>query len=101
MTELTESVVTDTWYLYVIRCHDNSLYCGISKDVERRFAEHRSMGKKTAKYLRGRGPLTLVLAMTAGNHAEALKLEYYFKSLSKQEKESLIKSQKIPIGIGV
>lgn len=88
------SPTTHTWFMYVIRCKDDSLYCGISKDVKRRFSEHQSMGKKTAKYLRGRGPLELVLAMSVENYSEALKAEYEFKTLSKLEKENVIASQK-------
>ncbi|MBT8330889.1 MAG: GIY-YIG nuclease family protein, partial [Deltaproteobacteria bacterium] len=50
---------TDNWYVYMLRCCDGSLYTGIATDVERRFAEHQS--NSGAKYLRGRGPLALVL----------------------------------------
>lgn len=92
------SKLPETWYMYVIRCKDNSLYCGISKDVERRFAEHQKMGKKTAKYLRGRGPLQLVFAMSLASYSEALKAEYEFKSLSKIEKEALVKKQGFKFG---
>jgi len=81
---------TDTWYLYVVRCDDDSLYCGISTDVERRFQEHQSMGAKTAKYLRGRGPLILVYKETIGTRSEAQKAEYEFKQLSKNQKEKIL-----------
>ena len=46
------------YYLYILRCGDNSLYTGITTDVARRLAAHQS--GKGAKYTRGRGPLTLV-----------------------------------------
>ena len=87
------SEVPKVWYMYVLRCKDNSLYCGVSNDVVRRFSEHQKMGKKTAKYLRGRGPLKLVFAMSIGTYSEALKAEREFKALTKQEKEVLIASQ--------
>jgi hypothetical protein len=41
----------------MIRCADNSLYTGITIDLDRRFAEHQSQGKKCAKYLKGKSPL--------------------------------------------
>ena len=43
------------WYLYILRCGDGSLYTGITTDVEKRLAQHRS--GKGAKYTRGRAPL--------------------------------------------
>ena len=48
------------WFIYIIRCADGSLYTGITTDVSRRFAEHARSGPRAARYLRGRGPLTLV-----------------------------------------
>jgi len=81
---------SNEWFMYVIRCKDYSLYCGIAKNVAKRFSEHRSMGKKTAKYLRGKGPLELVFVMSVGDYSEALKAEREFKSLSKKQKEILM-----------
>ena len=78
------------WYLYILRCMDNTLYTGITTDVEKRLEAHR-VGKG-AKYTRGRGPLELVYRECCGTHSEALKREYYIKSLSRQEKENLINS---------
>lgn len=83
------------WSLYLIRCKDNSLYCGISKDIDRRFQEHQSMSKKTAKYLRGRGPLSLVFHTLVGGYSEALKMESRFKALNKQDKEQLVLAQSL------
>lgn len=83
------------WSLYVIRCVDDSLYCGISNDVQRRFAEHQAMGKKTAKYLRGRGPLSIVLQNEIGDRSAASKIEARFKSLDKIQKESIIRTSNI------
>jgi putative endonuclease len=48
------------WFVYLILCGDDSLYCGIATDVSRRFSEHESQSPKSAKYLRGRHPLKLV-----------------------------------------
>ncbi|MGD9150313.1 MAG: GIY-YIG nuclease family protein, partial [Desulfobacterales bacterium] len=81
---------TDNWYVYIIRCHDGSLYTGIATDVERRFAEHQS--NVGAKYLRGRGPLKLVFKQRIGQRSRALKVEQGIKRLPKKKKEALIKS---------
>lgn len=79
------------WYLYIIRCADNSLYTGITIDLERRFAEHQSQSKKCAKYLKGKAPLALVFTTEAGeNKSEASRLEYKIKRLSKRNKERLV-----------
>ncbi len=79
------------WFLYIIRCNDNSLYTGITIDLERRFEEHRSQGKKCAKYLKGKSPLLLVFTTEAGkNKSEASRLESRIKRLSKRQKERLV-----------
>lgn len=81
----------DDWWVYLIRCADNSLYTGITTDVARRFEEHAAQGPKTAKYLRGKGPLTLVFKKRIGNRSQASQVEYRIKRLSKAQKESLIR----------
>ncbi len=73
-----------------MRCRDNSLYCGIALDVQRRFAEHASGGRKCARYLRGRGPLQLVFQQPVGTRSAALKQEYRLKQCSKSDKERLV-----------
>jgi len=78
------------WYVYMIRCHDGTLYTGISNDVIRRFKEHRAMGKQGAKYLRGRGPLKLVFQKKIGDKSSALMMEQKIKKLSKSQKENII-----------
>ena len=77
-----------TWYLYILRCGDDTLYTGITTDVERRFAAHK-VGRG-AKYTRGRAPLELVYREECGSHSDALKRELQIKALTKAEKERLI-----------
>ncbi len=79
------------WYLYLVRCHDGSLYTGITTDVARRFAEHQENNDAGAKYLRGRGPLMLVFQKKLGNRSLALGVESKVKKLSKSKKEELIR----------
>ena len=77
-----------TWKLYILRCGDGSLYTGITTDVQKRLAAHRS--GKGAKYTRGRGPLELVYSEECGSHSDALRRELEIKGLTREEKEALI-----------
>ena len=78
-----------SWYLYILRCADGTLYTGIARDVEARFAQH-SCGKG-AKYTRGRGPLELVYREKCVDHSTALKRELAVKAMSREDKLNLIK----------
>lgn len=77
------------WYLYILRCKDNTLYTGITTDVEKRLEAHRS--GKGAKYTRGRSPLELVYRESCGSHSDALKREHQVKMLTREEKQNLIR----------
>ncbi len=72
----------------MLRCGDGSLYTGIATDVQRRIGEHK-LGKRGAKYLRGRGPLELVYQRAVGNRSVATRVELGIKQLPKTEKENL------------
>ncbi len=80
------------YYVYILRCSDNSLYTGITTDVERRFKEHSDKNKKGAKYTHSHNVKSVEAVWTMPDRSSASKLEYYIKSLSKTEKEGLIKS---------
>ncbi len=82
------------WHLYLIRCHDGSLYTGITTNVDRRVAEHQENNGAGAKYLRGRGPLILVFQKKLGSRSLALGVESKVKKLSKARKEELIRTKK-------
>ncbi|SJL84673.1 GIY-YIG nuclease family protein [Vibrio palustris] len=85
MTEAT----CQWWWVYLIRTRHNALYCGITTDVTRRFAQHQ-VGQG-AKALKGKGPLHLVwMQKVATSRSEAQKIEYRIKQLSKKQKERLI-----------
>ena len=75
------------WYIYILRCGDDTLYTGITDDVEKRFAAH--CAGKGAKYTRGRGPLTLVYMEEVEDKSAALKREHVIKKLSRAEKLKL------------
>ena len=76
------------WYLYILRCKDDTLYTGITTDVEKRLEAHRS--GKGAKYTRGRAPLELVYQEICGSHSDALRRERFIKALTREEKQRLI-----------
>ena len=80
------------WHLYLVRCHDGSLYTGITTNVARRFVEHLENYGAGAKYLRGRGPLKLVFQKKLGGRSLALSVESKVKKLSKTRKEELIRN---------
>lgn len=86
----------NNWSVYMIRCADNSLYTGVSTDVERRFQEHLNGDAKSAKYLKGKGPLSLAFQWHIGSRSEAQKAECQIKKLSKQQKEKIIQDKSLP-----
>jgi putative endonuclease len=81
--------VTD-WYIYIVRCRDDSLYTGITTDVPHRFAAHQGRGDGGAKYLRGRGPLEVVFQKKLGDHRLALGVEIRVKKLTRAQKVALV-----------
>lgn len=80
------------YFIYILRCSDNSLYCGQTKDLERRIEEHNNIDSKS-KYTRTRKPVKLVYFEKYKTVNEALKREYEIKKMDKAKKEILI-SQK-------
>ena len=77
-----------SWFVYILRCGDGTLYTGVTDDVQRRLAAHRA--GKGAKYTRGRGPLELVYTQEQPDKSAALHREWQVKRLSKKEKLALI-----------
>lgn len=80
------------WFVYILLCRGQTLYCGITDDVQRRLEMHRS--GKGAKYTRGRGPLELVYTEQCESYSAALKREYAIKQLPRSEKLKLIELYK-------
>jgi putative endonuclease len=81
-----------TWWVYLLRCADNSLYCGITTDLSRRLNEHNGSGQKGAKYTKARRPVRLAYAEIATDRAQASQREYQLRRQSKTAKESLVAS---------
>jgi len=82
----------ESYYFYMVRCFDNSLYCGKTNDLKRRLKDHNSNSKKSAKYTRARGPVQLVYNEPYESASKALRREYEVKQWSKEKKEELVKS---------
>ena len=83
------------YYTYMLRCADNSIYTGITTDLNRRMNEHFTKHEKAAKYTHSHTAIKLEIAWTSENKSLASKLEYHIKHLNKQNKESLIKNKNL------
>ena len=82
-----------SWYVYMIRANDNSLYTGITTDLARRLAEHKGEAAgayKGAKALRSKRRLEMVFSHKVENRSKASRLESRIKRLSKTKKEALV-----------
>ncbi len=82
------------YYTYMIRCKDNSIYTGITTNLEKRMQEHFTKDEKCAKYTKKHTAIRLERAWKSENRVFASKLEYWIKHLSKVQKENLIKNPK-------
>jgi putative endonuclease len=80
------------WQVYIILCTDNSLYTGITLDIDRRLSEHG--GALGAKYFRGRKPQQVVYLESGHTRSSASKREAGIKKLKRAEKVVLIESGK-------
>ena len=78
------------WYLYILRCGDDTLYTGITNDVSARLKAHAS--GKGAKYTRGREPLELVYQEEQDSYSAALKREHQVKQLTRAQKLHMIET---------
>ncbi len=78
------------YYIYIVRCSDNSLYTGITNDIGRRFKEHKEKLSKGAKYTKRHDVVSLEAYYICGSRELASKLEYHIKALKKKDKEELI-----------
>ena len=83
------------YYTYMIRCSDNSIYTGMTNNVERRIEEHITKDKNGAKYTKSHNAVKLESAWKSKDKSLACKLEYQIKTLSKMQKESLINGEKL------
>jgi putative endonuclease len=92
MQENTPTSLKSSWFVYLLRCADNTLYTGITTDLTRRLDEHNGENNshKGARYTRHRRPVSLVYSETLSTRASASQREYAIKQLSRMAKEQLI-----------
>ncbi len=81
-------------FVYMLRCKDDSLYTGITTDLQRRFSEHLEGGKSAAAYTRSHPPLYMAAAFEVPDLKTAARFEYAIKHLGKEKKEALVKDPK-------
>jgi len=81
-----------TWSVYLLKCSDDSLYCGVTKDIESRLLKHNQ--GIASKYTRARLPVELAAVHRDLSKSEAYKLEFWIKKLSADKKISALKNWK-------
>jgi putative endonuclease len=81
-------MIDKSWVVYLVRCSDHSLYCGITNDLNKRLAAHNS--GKGGKYTRSRRPVELVAVSPDMSRGDALKLEYKVKNVGAHKKISVL-----------
>lgn len=77
------------WYVYLLRCADATLYCGVTTDMERRLREHNA-GSRGAKYTRARRPIELVCCVAQPDASSACRLEREVKQRPRAEKAAFL-----------
>jgi predicted GIY-YIG superfamily endonuclease len=82
----------ETWYVYMIRCADGSLYTGITKDLERRCRQHND--GTASRFTRCRRPVELVYQVRRRSQSTALKREAAIKALTRKQKEALLRGNR-------
>ena len=81
------------YYTYMIRCIDNSIYTGMTNDVDKRILQH--IAKRGAKYTKSHQAEKLEAIWRSKDKSLACKLEYQIKQLTKKQKENIINGEKI------
>ena len=79
------------YYFYILRCADNSLYCGVTNNLERREKEHNTSKSKSSRYTRLRRPVKLVYTEKFQTLQKEMERERQIKKWSRAKKEALIK----------
>ncbi|WP_019894937.1 GIY-YIG nuclease family protein [Hydrogenovibrio halophilus] len=87
---MTDKTPTNTdWQVYLLRCADNTLYCGITNNLPRRLRQHNGEMNGGAKYTQGRRPCQLAYCEHHPDKSQALKREQQIKHYTRPQKESL------------
>lgn len=89
---MSDDRITADWTVYILRCADDSLYTGITIDIEKRLDEHNGLASNGARYTRSRRPVELVYRETVDSRSAASKREHAIKKMKRSDKETLIAS---------
>jgi putative endonuclease len=81
----------NVWYVYMLKCSDDTLYTGIAKDVAKRIYEHNHDDVRGSRYTRVRRPVRLAYQEPAHSRSEATQRERHIRRLTRKQKEALIK----------
>jgi putative endonuclease len=81
-----------SWSVYLLKCSDNSLYCGVTKDIKSRLLKHNQ--GTASKYTRARLPVELAAVHENLSKSEAYKLEYWIKKMPADKKISTLENWK-------
>lgn len=81
------------YYVYILRCADNTLYTGVAADIERRMSEHFGQTERCAKYTRSHKAKEIEAVWETENRSLAQKLEYRIKQLTREQKKKLIEDE--------
>ncbi len=84
------------YYIYMLRCEDETLYTGSARDVKKRIKEHFTKSPKSAKYTRSHPPKEIAAVWRCETKSDGGKVEYYIKTLSKKEKDLLLENNDAP-----
>lgn len=87
---------TNAWVVYILRCADNSLYTGISTDIERRLQQHNGERPGGARYTAPRRPVELLYQESYDDRSTASRREAAIKKLSRRAKQSIIEQYSGP-----
>ncbi len=80
----------NNWFVYIVKCADNSLYTGVTKNIVRRIDEHNNNNRRASAYTRARRPVVLVHQESFQTRSQATKREYQIRLLSRKEKDGLM-----------
>lgn len=84
------------YYVYMLRCRDNTYYTGITNDLKQRVRAHNTL-RSGARYTRSRRPVRLIYYEEYPTKSEALKRECAIKSMPRRDKECLLETDKSPV----
>ena len=85
------SDISGVWFVYMLVCNDQTIYTGITLDIQKRLTEHNN-GANGARYTRSRRPVSLAYLEKLPDRSTASRREYQLKKLSRQQKLELIAS---------